>query len=147
MALRLPALIPDHRPQLAKAIAAMPASQLLGLEVLGFGDGASAITMPIHTKITFDGRTVQGGLVGVLADYAAVSAAIAAAPVGTFGSTTSFDVHNLAPAIGTRLVAIGRVIKLGRRQAVAAADVYAVTDSDEVLVATALATCRLIEGR
>ena len=33
-------------------------------------------------QLTFDGRSVQGGLVGTLADYAAVSAAISALPEG-----------------------------------------------------------------
>lgn len=147
MSLKLPDLIPDFRPQLAMAIAAMPASRLLGVEVMGFGDGVSVIMLPVRAELTIDGRTVQGGLVGTLADYAAVSAATASAPPGWFSATTSFDVHNLAPAAGDRLIGIGRVIKAGRSQAVAAADVYAETGEHHVLVATCLATCRLLEPR
>jgi uncharacterized protein (TIGR00369 family) len=123
----------------------MPAARLLGITVRGFGDGVSVVVMPVRHDITFDGRVVQGGIVGTLADFAAVSAAIAAAPVGTFGSTTSFDVHNLAPAAGEQLFGIGRLVKLGRSQAVAAADVYAENKGEATLVATALATCRLFQ--
>jgi uncharacterized protein (TIGR00369 family) len=144
----LPKLIAGHRANIAKAIAAMPAFQLLGLEAVGFGDGVSVIALPIRPQVTFDGRSVQGGIVGVLADFAAVTAAITAAPTDTYGTTTSFDVHNLAPAIGLKLLAIGRVIKIGRSMAVAAADVYAITSEREfekaMLVSTALATCRLV---
>lgn len=122
----------------------MPCSGLLQLRVVGLGPGASAIEMPVLVEITVDGRVVQGGIVGTLADYAAVSAAAAAAPAEWKASTTSFQVYNLAPATGDRLVGIGRVIRRGRSQAVAAADVYAVAGEDAKLVGTALATCRLI---
>ena len=144
MKLPIPALIDRHRSDLATAIAGMPCSQLLGLSVLGFGDGVSAIELPIRTDLTFDGQTVQGGIVGTLADFAAVSAATTASPVGWVSSTTAFQVYNLAPARGERLVGIGRIVKGGRSQAVAAADVYAVIEEKADLVATALASCKLM---
>jgi len=144
MQLPMPSLIDRHRPDLAAAITAMPCTRLLGLSVLGLGDGVSVIELPVHADVTFDGRTVQGGIVGTLADYAAVSAATAASPLGWVSSTTAFQVYNLAPARGDRLVAIGRIVKGSRSQAVAAADVYAVIGEDAELVATALATCKLI---
>ena len=143
MQLPMPFLINQHRPDLAAAIAAMPCTQLLGLSVLGLGDGVSAIELLTRADLTFDGRTVQGGIVGTLADYAAVSAATAASPLGWASSTTAFQVYNLAPARGERLVGIGRIVKGGRSQAVAAADIYAVVGEDAELVATALATCKL----
>jgi uncharacterized protein (TIGR00369 family) len=147
-ALTLPKLISGYRANIAAAITTMPAFRLLGLEVIGFGKGVSVIALPVRPEITFDGQVVQGGIVGVLADFAAVCAAIAAAPPETRGSTTSFDVHNLAPATGTKLVGIGRAIKVGRTTAVAAADVYAIASKDieaeATLVATAIATCRLV---
>lgn len=146
--LTLPKLITGHRANIAAAITAMPAFRLLGMEVIGFGKGVSVIALPTRSEITFDGHVVQGGIVGVLADFAAVSAAIAAAPPDTRGSTTNFDVHNLAPATGFKLVAIGRAVQVGRIMAVAAADVYAIESEDaeaaSTLVATALVTCRLL---
>lgn len=145
MLLPLPEFIQGHRTALADAIEGMPSSRMLGLSVLGFGEGVSAIEMAVRDELTFDGLTVQGGMVGTLADYAAVSAATAAAPIGSSAATTGFTVHNLAPARGERLVGIGRVVKLGRSQATAAADVYAVDGGAATLVATGLATCRVIE--
>ena len=144
MRIPLPTLVDQHRPDLVAAIASMPCSRLFGLSVVGLGEGVSVIELPIRTDLTFDGRTVQGGIVGTLADYAAVSAATAASPTGWGSSTTAFQVYNLAPARGERLVGIGRLVKGGRSQAVAAADVYAVVGADAELVATALATCKLI---
>ena len=144
MQLPIPEFIDLHRPDLTVAIAAMPCSRFLGLSVLGLGDGVSAIELPVRPDLTFEGKTVQGGIVGTLADYAAVSAATAALPLGWASSTTSFQVYNLAPARGERLVGIGRIVKGGRSQAVASADVYSVIGADAVLVATALATCKLM---
>jgi acyl-coenzyme A thioesterase PaaI-like protein len=87
MKLPIPDLIDRHRPDLAAAIAAMPCSRLLGLSVLGLGDGVSAIELPLRPDLTFDGKTVQGGIVGTLADFSAVSAATAALPLGWISST------------------------------------------------------------
>lgn len=145
MTYQLPELIPGHRADLHAPIESMPASQLLGLRVIGFAPGISMIEMSIRPEITVDGRTVQGGLVGTLADYAAVSAATSSMPEGWLSATTGFEVHNLAAAIGSRLVAVGRTIKVSKSSGVASADVFAQQGEVVVHVATALATCRLFQ--
>lgn len=144
MEFALPLFRPQHREDLVRAVMAMPCSRLLGLEVVGLGEGVSAIGLPMRPDLTFDGLTVQGGIVGTLADYAAVSAATAALPDGWGSATTAFQVYNLAPARGQRLVGVGRLVSRTRSQAVAAADVYGFDDDVATHVATALATCRLI---
>lgn len=101
----------------------MPATQLLGLDVVSLGSGRSVLTMPIRPQVTFDGQNVQGGLVGVLADYAAVAAAATTLDVGWRVATLSCETHNLRPASGERLIATGEIIKGGRRHLVARADV------------------------
>jgi acyl-coenzyme A thioesterase PaaI-like protein len=52
----------------------------------------------------------------------------------------------LAPAVGEKLIARGRVLKLGRTLSVAAADVFSVLTGEETLCATALATIRNYES-
>lgn len=129
--LSLPAVSTDIRPDLAAAIMAMPASQLIGLKVLGFSsDGVSVIELPIMPSLTFDGRVVQGGIVGMLADYAGVSAAACKLEPGWMASTTGFEVHNLAPAKGHRLLAVGRAVQVGTTHAVSTAEVWAEQLSD-----------------
>jgi uncharacterized protein (TIGR00369 family) len=145
MSLPIPNLIQGYRDDLKAPIESMPISQLLGLKIIGFNLTQSVVELPIKTEITIDGKIVQGGIVGTLADFAAVSAATANKPIGWTSATTSFDVHNLAPAVGKRLVAVGRVIKASANSGVAAADVYAEQSGTLVLVATALATCRFIQ--
>lgn len=139
----LPPLEPGLRADLAAGIAAMPASRLVGLTVLGFAPGGrSALELPIVPALTFDGRVVQGGLVGLLADYAGVSAAASTLPAGWAASTTGFEVHNLAPAAGERLLAIGEAVQVGKSHAVSSVRVWAVRDGRATLVAVATTTCR-----
>jgi uncharacterized protein (TIGR00369 family) len=146
MLFTLPTLIPNHRADLKRLIEQMPASRLLGLHAVGFGEGVSVIEMPVRPELTLDGRTVIGGFVGTLADYAAVSATTASRVEGWYSATTSFDVHNVDAAIGTKLIALGRAIKASKSSGVGAADVFALRDDGTAtLVATALATCRLFQ--
>ena len=133
----------DYRPHLADAIHAMPSSNHLGIRCLGFRDGETAIEMQISPGLTFDGTHVQGAIVGVLADYAAVSAATASCPPGWFGSTTGYNVHNFAPARGERLVALGSICGRSRSAASTRSDIYSIIGDEWTPVATCLATCRL----
>ena len=139
----LPEVDPNFRCDLKKGIEAMPASQLIGLQVIGFDSrGTSRLEMPITAAITFDGRVVQGGIVGMLADYAGVSAATCTLEPGWLTSTTSFEVHNLAPARGERLIAIGTAVKVGASIAVSRAEVYAEKAGVFTLVCVATTTCK-----
>ncbi len=124
----------------------MPSSKLIGLKVLGFAaDGVSLLELPMRIELTFDGRVAQGGIVGMLADYAGVSAANSTLPLGWMASTTGYEVHNLAPAIGDVLVAIGRVIHVGKTNAVSSAEVWARRGDVHTLVAWATTRCKPFE--
>jgi acyl-coenzyme A thioesterase PaaI-like protein len=56
-----------------------------------------------------------------------------------------YTIKLIAPAVGDKIVARGRVVRSGRTLSVAAADVYAVREGKETLCATALATIRNFE--
>ena len=127
-------------------IDSMPASETLGIEVVAIGKGQSVIEMPIRVEVTFDGQAVQGGVVGVLADYAAVAAAGSTLDEGWTVATLSCETHNLLPAIGERLVAKGEVIKGGSRHLVAKADVH-LDSADGPLCLTGLFTAAALPAR
>jgi hypothetical protein len=69
----------------------------------------SSVELPVRPELGFDGRVVQGGLVGALGDCAGVSGA-------ALHATYRLDrrhrrprcVHDAAPASGESLTAIGR---------------------------------------
>lgn len=145
---RLPVLDNTIRIDLRSAIESMPASRFIGLTVAGFDVcGRSRIELAIRPELTFDGRVVQGGIVGLLADYAGVSAAAASLPTGWIATTTAFEVHNLAPAVGERLVALGEALQVGRGSAVSRADIWAVSGATAIRVCIANVTCKPFELR
>ena len=82
---------------------------------------------------------------GTLADMAAACAGATMLPEGWAASTVDYTLKLLAPAVGEKLVARGRVLKSGRTLSVAAADVFSVLNGEETLCATALATIRNYE--
>lgn len=105
-------------------VQSMPATDHLGIQVVAVGDGRCVLEMACRRELTFDGVVVQGGLVGVLADYAAVAAAGSTLEQGWTVATTSCETHNLLPATGTRLVAVGEIIHPAKRHLLARADVH-----------------------
>lgn len=140
----LPTVDPECRADLRAAIHAMPASQLIGLKVHGFlPEGVSLIELPLTPQLSFDGRAAQGGIVGMLADYAGVSAAACTLPPGGFAATMGYEVHNLAPARGVRLWAVGQAVSVGRSVAVSRAEVWAeAADGAFTRVCVATTTCK-----
>lgn len=121
---------------------AMPIVKLLGCRIESLDAGMAEVSMPVRPDLTFDGRAVQAGPVGALADYAAGLAAGSVLPEGWAGSTVDVHFKLVAPALGDALLARGTVKQAGTSLSVAAADVFALKDGKETLCATALVTLR-----
>jgi acyl-coenzyme A thioesterase PaaI-like protein len=65
-------------------------------------------------------------------------------PAGWLPATTWFEVHNLAPAVGETVVAIGHAIR-SKHSGLASADLFVMRGGAATLCATALATCRFFQ--
>ena len=90
---------------------------------------------------------VHAGAVSAIADSAAGYAALSLMPAGRGVLTTEFKINLLAPAMGDRLIARGKVVKAGRTLTLAQSEVVADSDGRERLVALLTATLMAIEGR
>ena len=106
-----------------------------GFEVVSASAGAVELQMPWRDEAGQYSGFLHAGLIGALIDTAC---GFAASTVAGQVLASQFSVRCLAPAAGVRFVARGRVIKAGRRQVFACADLYCEgTDSGELkLVAT-----------
>jgi uncharacterized protein (TIGR00369 family) len=124
----------------------MPIAQYLGFEITDVAPGFFEITQPFRRELSFREGTFQAGPIGTLADMAAACAGATMLPDGWQTSTIDYTLKLLAPAIGEKLVARGRVLKSGRTLSVAAADVFSVRNGQETLCATALTTIRNFES-
>jgi uncharacterized protein (TIGR00369 family) len=116
----------------------------LGAYILRISPGAVDIALPANPSISQQHGFVHAGAVAAIATgYAALS--LMPARVGVL--TTEFKINLVAPAIGERIVARGRVVKTGRTLTVTQTEVVAETAGEEKLVALLTATMMAIEDR
>ncbi|WP_063055208.1 PaaI family thioesterase [Nocardia salmonicida] len=133
---------PDFAQLVPSVVLSMPAAAHLGFHFGKVELGDVEIVQPHRRELAQHDGFFQGGVLGSLADFAAGSAAGTLLPVGWVNMTIDYTVKILAPAKGPTVVARGRVIKPGALLTIAAADVFSVEESGEVLCATALVTMR-----
>lgn len=81
----------------------------------------SVVTLPHHPELEHAMRGVHGGVLATLIDAAAWCAAAVHYP--SWIATVHFDVGLLEPVIGEDLAAFGRLVRAGKRIAVADAEV------------------------
>jgi uncharacterized protein (TIGR00369 family) len=90
---------------------------------------------------------VHAGAVSAIADTAAGYAALTLMPPERGVLTTEFKINLVAPAVGQRIIARGKVIKAGRTLTLAQADVFTESEGRERLVAYLTATMMTVAGR
>lgn len=126
-----------------RSVEASPFAKFLGIEIVRCWDGEAELVMPVRPDLTQHRGTVHGGVLGSLADnVCGYAIASRTGPVVTAGYT----IHLLAPVQGDKVRAVGRVVRAGKRQAVAASDLYVEHGGSTTHVATALATMMLVSS-
>ena len=110
---------------------------LLGSELKYWRDGEAEVHLPFRDDLVQRGGFLHGAAVSYLADTACARAA--ASLVGEC-RTAEYKINFLAPGAGDLFVGRGHVVKATRRTAIARADVFAVNDGAEKLIAIATAT-------
>jgi uncharacterized protein (TIGR00369 family) len=122
----------------------MPFLQWLGLSFVHIAPGEVDFLMPLRHEITFDGQSVQAGPIASLLDFAGGAAAFTLVPEHEMLATSDFTVKLLAPAIGEKFIGRGRVLSRTRSTTVCRADVLAIKDNAETLIATGLVSMRAL---
>ena len=109
--------------------------------------GEVEIVLRPHAAISQQHGFVHAGAVTAIADTAAGYAALTLMPASTGVLSTEFKINLLAPAVGDRIVARGRVVKAGRTLTVAQSEVFAESGGQEKLVALLTGTLMIVEKR
>ncbi|GAA1726842.1 PaaI family thioesterase [Aeromicrobium alkaliterrae] len=141
---------PEIDPDLAfirEAVHAMPIARTLGVEVTALRRGHAELRTPIADAMTFRPGQLQAAAVFAAGDCAAVAAAGTLLEPGSWAATIDGTIKLVAPASGTGLRAVGRVVDAGRLLTTCAAEVYAVDGDAERLCATWLGTARRMTPR
>ena len=126
---------------------AMPMVQTLKLEIRRIQPGVVELEIPMQDAFCFRPGQLQATAIFAAADFAAVTAAGTLLPPGFTNATIDTTLKIVAPALGSKLVARGRVVSASRLLTVCAADVFAVDNGSETLCATFLGTARNIDMR
>lgn len=135
---------PDFEARVYRAFARQPFMALLGAEVIAVAPGAVDIALPMRRALEQHHGYGHAGATWAIADTAAGFAAQSMMAPDHGALTVELKINLLAPAVGERLIARGRVERAGRRLTVCRADVVAA--GHETAVATALGTIMAVEG-
>ena len=119
----------------------------IGARLLRVEPGAVDIELPVTAKVSQQHGFVHAGAVSAIADSACGYAAMTLMPAGAGVLTAEFKINLMAPGIGERMIARGRVIKAGRTLTLAQTDVFAMHEGREKQIALLTATLMAVEGR
>ena len=119
----------------------------LGATLGAVSPGHVEIVLRPQPAISQQHGFVHAGAISAIADSAAGYAALGLMPADTGVLTTEFKINLLAPAIGERIIARGRVVKAGRTLTLAQTEVFAESEGTERLIALLTATMMAIRDR
>ena len=128
-------MTPQEIARIRDSFGAQTMMQTLGAELSDVSKGLIRIEAPILPGTLQQQGFGHAGLTFSIGDSAAGYAALTTLPLDTEVVTAEIKINLLAPARGDRLIAIGKVVKLGRRLCVVTAEVFAQSGDQQVLIA------------
>jgi uncharacterized protein (TIGR00369 family) len=138
---------PDYEARVRASFAAQGLMATLGASLVRVSPGQVEISLPASPAVSQQHGFVHAGALASTADSAAGYAALTLMPSGAGVLTTEFKINLLAPGVGERMMARGRVVKAGRILTLAQTDVFAIHEGREKHIALLTATLMTVEGR
>jgi uncharacterized protein (TIGR00369 family) len=119
----------------------------LGAEIARIEPGRFDIRMPIRDAFTQQHGFVHAGVLASIGDSACGYAAATLMPADVAVLSIEFKINLLAPARGEMLVARAHVVRAGRTVTVCQAEIVAVEEGQERVVATLTGTMMTVRDR
>ena len=119
----------------------------MGARLETVAPGEVVIALPFDVRFTQQHGYLHAGAVAAVVDSACGYAALTLMEPDAAVLSIEFKVNLLAPALGERVIARGRVVRAGRTITVCTADAFALRDGAERHVSTMTATLMAIAGR
>lgn len=138
--------VPDFEARLQASFARQRVMETLGADLAAVGPGSVAIELPFRSDLTQQHGFIHAGIICAIADSACGYAALTLMPPDAAVLTVEFKINLLTPAKGERFIARARVVRSGRTLSTCAADVFAVEQGEERVVAMMLATVMAVAG-
>ena len=137
----------DYEERIRSSFAKQGLMSTLGATFGNISPGFVEVAISPTPAISQQHGFIHAGALSAVADTAAGYAALSLMPRGKGVLTTEFKINLVAPAVGHRIVARGRVVKAGRTLTLAQTEVFAESGGQEKLVALLTATLMTVEGR
>src|ERR1700741_2240575 len=126
---------PGYEARVRASFARQAAMATIGAEIAHLAPGEVDLRMPYRAELTQQHGFVHAGIIGTLADSACGYAAFTLMPEDPAILSVEYKLNLMAPAAGDAFVARARVKKAGRTLSVVTADVFALREGEERLVA------------
>ncbi|MRX51515.1 hotdog fold thioesterase [Paracoccus sp. S-4012] len=105
----------DLEARIRASFARQTIMETFGGELLEVGRGSVVIAAPIAPHLLQQAGSAHAAVAFGLGDSAAGYSALTTMPEGSDVVTVEMKINLLAPAVGSRLIATGRVLRAGRR--------------------------------
>jgi uncharacterized protein (TIGR00369 family) len=138
---------PEFEPRVRASFGRQQFMATIGARLLRVAAGEVDIGLDVREDLTQQHGFLHAGVLAAAADSACGYAAFSLMPAGTAVLSVEFKINLLAPAVGDRIVARGRVIRAGKTVTVCWGDVMAYAGENERLVATMVGTMMTVRDR
>lgn len=123
------------------------AMHTIGARLVRVEPGEVELELPFRDDLTQQHGFLHAGIVTTIADSACGYAALSLMDRESAVLSVEYKVNLLAPAVGERMRAVGRVIRSGRTLMVCTGEVIAVAGEKESLVTVMQGTMMAVRGR
>ena len=138
---------PNYEARVRASFARQRAMHTIGAQLVRVEPGEVELALPFRDDLTQQHGFLHAGIVTTLVDSACGYAALSLMASESAVLSVEYKVNLLAPAVGDRMRAVGRVIKPGRTLLVCTGEVTAVAGDSESVVTVMQATMMAIRGR
>ena len=138
---------PAFESRVRASFARQRAMATIGARLVRVEPGEVELELPFREDLTQQHGFLHAGIVTTLVDSACGYAALSVMDADSAVLSVEYKVNLLAPAVGERMRAVGRVIKPGRTLLVCTGEVIAVDGQKESVVTVMQATMMAVRGR
>jgi uncharacterized protein (TIGR00369 family) len=117
----------------------------IGASVHAMRAGEVELIMPFCARLTQQHGFVHAGIITMLCDTACGFAALSLMPADAAVLTTEFKVNLLSPAKGERFIAIGRVVRPGKKLTVCLGEAFAEEGGSRKQIALMTASMMVVD--
>ncbi|MBM1311746.1 PaaI family thioesterase [Sulfitobacter mediterraneus] len=139
-------MTPEEIARIHSSFGAQSMMATLGATLEDVTRGSVTITAPILPGAMQQQGFGHAGLTFSIGDSAAGYAALTTLPLDSEVVTAEIKINLLAPAMGDRLIAVGKVVKPGKRLCVVTSEVFAETDGTRKMIAILQGTMVPVAG-